>query len=163
MFHGRKGFTLIELLIVLGIIGIISIVVLTMLAGRQSRAGLDSTTRQIVALLREAQSRSFSQEDGASWGVHFDNPVSGAPFYALFRGSYAATNVVVGQSLASSVRYSTLSIPLGGALDVIFSKVTGLPLSAVSISLELTAGARDDPTVLAVSTIAVDLTGLVSF
>lgn len=150
------GFTVAELLLVLGIIAVIVAVVLPTLVSRRSRAELDSSTRQIVALLREAQNRSFSQEDGVSWGVHFDNPIGTAPFYALFKDFYSAANIVVRQSLPNRVGYSPSSIPAGGALDVVFSKVTGLPLSEASISLEMAGDA-------AVSTINIDSTGLVSF
>ena len=53
-----KGFTLLEILIVLGILSIFTVGVGTTWLGYRSRAELDSTARNIVDVLRHAQSNS---------------------------------------------------------------------------------------------------------
>lgn len=135
-----NGFTVIEILVVVGIITLVSVISLATLVGRRSRAELDSTTKQIIALLREAQSRSASQEDGTVWGVHLENSSSTTPFYALFHTSYSATNTVSHNRLPSSVRYASSSIAWGSSIDITFAQISGEPLASTSIALELSPG-----------------------
>jgi len=88
-----KGFTLIELLVSSAISIIIAVVVVVNLYGWRDKSGyLDNTTKQIAALLREAQARSVSQASGMSWGVHFESNTGAPPFYALFGGPVYTTS-----------------------------------------------------------------------
>ena len=138
-----------ELLIVLGFVVILSIVVLPSLYGRRSRIDLDNTTRQIVALLREAQSRSMAQASSTSWGVRFENSTTTTPFYALFATSYATGTRIGYYRLPPSIRYATSSVAEGGFLDITFAQITGLPSTSTSIILELTTsgGGASGPSV----------------
>lgn len=155
----RHGFSLVEIILVSAIIGILAAVSITNLVGRRGREELNSTTRKIVSLLREAQSRSISQASSTAWGVHFENSTSTAPFYALFASTYASNTVVGYYSLPSSIRYATSSIAQGSSLNVSFAQITGLPLNSASIVLELVSGGR----VSASSTIVVQNSGAISY
>ncbi len=137
----RKGFSLVEILIVIGITAVIGVVVLTSLTGRRHRVELENTARQIATLLREAQSRSMSQDSSTSWGVHFENSTTTAAFYELFSGTVYSTSSVVGHyRLPNIVRFATSSVPSGSSSTVIFAQITGLPSASTTISLELVAG-----------------------
>lgn len=139
-FRKSEGFTMIETLVVLGVITVITVVALATLLGRRSRVELDNTTKQIAALLREAQSRSVSQEGGTVWGVHFENSTGTAPFYALFKGTYSATSVVGYYRLPTSVQYSSSSIPQGGSLNITFSQISGIPSTSTTLGINQVAG-----------------------
>jgi type II secretory pathway pseudopilin PulG len=134
----HKGFTLVELLIVFGIMIAVGAVVFANLAGRRSDADLIATTQEAGTLLRQAQSDAAFQENNTqandvAWGVHFANPTTTQPFYALFAGSYAASTTVGYYILPSTVSYKTSTLATGATLDVIFSPITGI--SSVSTSI----------------------------
>ena len=129
----KKGFTLIELLVVIGILIAVSVITVVNLAGKRVDADLTSTTQRIVTTLRQAQSDSMAQENGATWGVHFSNSTSTPPSFALFSGSYA-TGTVVGQyPLPATVAYLTSTLASGATLDITFAQVTGAASASTSI------------------------------
>lgn len=161
--RGRlQGFSLIESLVVIGVIGIISIVVLANLFTRKTRSTLDSTVQRVVATLREAESRSAAQEGATTWGVHFDNTTSTAPFYAIFQTSYSVANTIGYYRLPPDVSFATSSIAQGGSFNITFAQVSGLPSATSSITLNLLTGAASGA-VATSATITVNSTGLVSF
>lgn len=137
----RGGFSLIELSIVIVFVGVVSVVAVTTLWSSRSKTEIDSSAKQIVALLREAQSRSVAQEDNSVWGVYFENSTATTPFYALFKGSsYSSSSVVTRKILPGRVQFPTSSISSGGTLTITFTKTSGIPSTSTSISLQLTTG-----------------------
>ena len=68
----QRAFTLLETLITVAIMAVLAVIAVLGLSGSSSKTALDGTTKQIGALLREAQSNSMTQSRGASWGVHLD-------------------------------------------------------------------------------------------
>ncbi len=129
----KRGFTLVELLIVIAISVIVGVVAILNISQRRADIDLTTAAQQIATTLRQAQSDSMAQEDGLSWGVHFANTTSPAPFYALFKGSYA-TGTVSQYSLPPTVAYQTSMLAPGATLDVTFSQISG---AAVSTSIGL--------------------------
>lgn len=153
----RRGTSLLEVIMVIALIAVFSTVATLNLVGKKSASELDATAKQIAAILREAQSRSVSQSDGASWGVHFENSTSTSPFYALFRSSYSVQNQVGYYRLPPTVGYATTSIALGGTKDIIFAQITGTANVSTSVKIQL----LKDPSVS--STISVASSGAVRF
>ena len=158
----QSGFTLVESLIVIGIIIILAGATVGNFLTKRNQVTLDSTTQDIVATLREAGSRATAQEGATGWGVHFENSTITAPFYALFKTSYASANTVGYYRLPVGVGYATSSIPQGSSLDVTFTQLSGLPSATSSITLNLTLGASNG-SVTTSTTIIVGTTGIVSF
>jgi type II secretory pathway pseudopilin PulG len=128
-------------MIVIAVIAVIAVVTVVSLSGNSSKARLDDTTKQIGALLREAQSNAMSQSQGASWwGVHFDNTNPGAAFYSLFytmNASYASGTQVGYYVLPPSICYATSTVPTGSSSNIIFSGVIGAPSASATITLQL--------------------------
>ncbi|RJP45817.1 prepilin-type N-terminal cleavage/methylation domain-containing protein [Candidatus Parcubacteria bacterium] len=147
----RRGVTFIEILLVVAITAILAGVTVVNLLGKRSGLELQTTTRQIVALLREAQSNSINQASSTSWGVRFENGTSTAPFYALFFGAYATTTRSGYYRLPPNVRYATSSIPQGSSTNVLFSQITGFPLATTTVVLELLGGGTVASSVIQVS------------
>jgi len=156
----RFGFTSIEILIVIVIIALLAGISIVNLAGRRSRTELIGTTQQIVALLREAQSRSVNQASSSSWGVHLENSTATSPFYALFANSYSSSTHIGYYRLSRMVQYATSSLSLGSSTDVMFSQLNGVPLASTSITLELVSGGG--PASMS-STIRVNMNGSVEY
>lgn len=80
----RRAFTIIEIIITIVISAIVAVVIISSLVGEKSTTALNNSVQEAATTLREAQSRSVSQEGGVVWGVHFDNN-STTPFFALYK------------------------------------------------------------------------------
>jgi prepilin-type N-terminal cleavage/methylation domain-containing protein len=126
-----QGFTLVEIMMAIGIIAIISIVSSLVLVGRRGTTDLTSTTQEITALLREAQSRSATQLNGATWGTYVGIATSGIPFYALYATSFSPTNTVGYYPFPPDVKLTTPNT------NVTFSPKSGIPSASTSITIEL--------------------------
>lgn len=146
-----------EIILVIGLTVVFSAVVMLNLVRHKSTSELDATAKQIVAVLREARSRSVSQSESAGWGVHFENSTSTAPFYALFRSTYSTENRVGYYRLPSGVGYATSSIAAGAAKEITFTQISGAANASTSLQLLL----LNDPSVS--STIYVASSGAVRF
>lgn len=136
----KSGFTLLEVILTLAILAVISVISFSYLGGFKSGADLEETANQVVGKLREAQQKSMAGEDNKKWGVHFDN--AGAdPFYEIFSttNSYASGSTIVEKiylsNLAPDAIFDTPSA--GQSIDIIFSKITGVPPSAQNIVINL--------------------------
>lgn len=152
-----SGTTIIELVLVIGLIGILATIFLVNLQGRKGKTELTTTTQQITALLREAQSRSVAQSSSTSWGVHFENSTTTIPFYALFGGTYSASSRIGYYRLPATVNYSTSSLASGANREITFTQITGTASASSSITIFSTTDLSQS------STISVASSGAVSF
>lgn len=155
-FPRGSAFTLIELLIVVSILAILATVGIMNLYSHRSRQDLGFRAREIVTVLRNAQDRSISQEDGARWGVYFENPSSGTDFYELFSGpSYVSGTIFSKNTLSSYVQFD---IPAANSsTTIIFSPITGLPTASATIKISLVGDST------ASSTIIINSNGKINF
>ena len=134
----KKAFTLAELIIAVAIMAVIGVITVPFLMGGSETADLSGATQKIVALGREAETRSVSRVQNAEWGIHLSNVTGTAPFYAIFSGTSYATGTILGSyPLPPTVRFVSSTLPLGSSLDVIFSQISGA--SSVSTTVELYA------------------------
>ena len=121
-----SGFSLLELILVIGILVIISGVVSPFLFGGKTSIEVEEEAKKIAGVLRLAQNKAMSREDGLSWGVHFDNITSTEPFYDFFQGNsytagtsterYYLSGVVVFQTPASGTSTAIIFIKRSGSL-----------------------------------------------
>lgn len=127
----RGGFTLIEMLIVLSIGVILGTIGILSLSNYRREQSLRLSAQSIVAFLKDAQSRSISQEEGLQWGVRFYEPAGGRDSYYLFTDPAVPRSVV---ALPASVEFDPASGPF--PKDVTFAR-TGLPLSSAAVIIRL--------------------------
>ncbi|KKW48162.1 MAG: hypothetical protein UY99_C0011G0025 [Parcubacteria group bacterium GW2011_GWA1_59_11] len=156
-FGSRKATTLIEVVLVIGLIAAISGVIIMNLVARKGKTELDTATRQIAALLREAQSRSMAQASSTAWGVHFDNSTSTAPSYSLYHTSYSESNRLGYYRLPAGVDYVSANLADGASRDILFLQLTGKVGASDSIQIYQTGNSANS------STISVAQSGAVSF
>jgi len=149
------GFTLVEVLIVIAIVAIIAGVSLLSLQGTKNSTDLNNAAKQIVSILRQAQTQAASDYQGAAWGVHFVNAT--ASFYAIFSSAYSPTSTVNRYLLPTTVAFRTSTVPASSSLDVVFSALSGV--SSVSTSITLYSTVQPSFS----STIRVASSGEVSF
>ncbi len=141
-----KGFTLIELLITVGIAVILSYGGLLAIINYRGRQDLALTARSVIATLRDAQSRSQSQEEGKLWGVRFDATEKS---YGIFSGiTCSPEGFVFKINIKANLEFSD---PVSGTKDVCFKKVSGA--STALIPLIMTLGLVSNPSVTQTVTI----------
>lgn len=128
------GFTIIELIIVIAITAVIIVGSYGIIGiNFKSKNELELTTREIISVLRNAQDRSISQEDGSQWGVHFENPASDNGYYLLYKGT--STVFVLKKILRPNIKFLNPSI--GSNKEIEFSFITGFPNASTDIVLSL--------------------------
>jgi prepilin-type N-terminal cleavage/methylation domain-containing protein len=151
----RKGFTLLEVVVTVAVIAIIGIAAALILPGKKNSNDLTLTAAQVMASLREAQSRSVTELQGTSWGVHFDNSISGHPFYALYVGSYSPSSTVSYNPLPTDLGFVATTLPVGSSTNILFNQISGAaPSTTVSVYL------RTNPS--QVATVSINSVGVVT-
>ncbi len=132
----KKSFTLIEILIVVAVTAVLATVGFVSFAGFHARNNLNLTVNEIISLLRNAQNRSITQENGSNWGVHFENPSNQDDFYALFQGvAYSSGNTVLRANLRPAVQFNNPSS--GASKDIVFNPISGLPTASATVIISL--------------------------
>jgi prepilin-type N-terminal cleavage/methylation domain-containing protein len=144
-----KGFTLIEVLITVVVLVVLATAGIMYLADYYFRQNLELTVEEITALIRDAQNRSLSQQDGQQWGIRFENATQDS--VKIFYATSTFTSIYV---LRAGVRFSNPSE--GNYKDVVFSKLTGYPEASSSVVVALI----NNPSVS--STISVSVLGRVT-
>ncbi len=147
IFNRIRGFSLVELVISIGIIAILASAGFISILSYKQRQALLSATQEIIAVFRNAQDRSISQESGSRWGVHFENPSADLDFFDLFQGSsYGTSTIVSRNTLPSGVQFDN---PASGASStVIFSPITGLPDASSTIKISLINNPTSSSTII---------------
>jgi len=130
----RRGFTLVEFLIVTAIGAILAGIFFIGFTEQGAQQELDFAVSSLVSFVRNAEERARGQFEGVSWGVRFTNSAANPDYYLVFSGPIftGASSTIY---LPAAVEFSDPSS--GNNKDVIFSKVTGLPDSEKSVTLQL--------------------------
>ncbi|MFH1346873.1 MAG: hypothetical protein ABIH10_01335 [Spirochaetota bacterium] len=130
------GFTIIELVVALAVVIVLASTGFLSIISYKNNQGVSSESREIVAALRAAQNNSLSQEDGNRWGVYFENTSENGAFYVIFSGlAYSATTTYVKNVLPSNAEFITPALET--ISSVVFSPITGLPDSALTVKISL--------------------------
>ncbi|MDI6734184.1 MAG: prepilin-type N-terminal cleavage/methylation domain-containing protein [Patescibacteria group bacterium] len=148
------GFTLIELLVVIALtIVFATITVLNLNSYARSRH-LEGAFNELVAVIRDTQSRAITQENGQSWSIRFINPLGGQGSYEVFSGqSYSSTSIVKTYFLKNGIEFSD---PLPGSTkDLNFISLSGKINSQTNISL------RTSNSSSSIKTIIIETSGLI--
>lgn len=117
----NRGLTTLELLLAILILGILAAFILPIFAGLRNATELNESARDIVFLLRRAQTLSQSFTSSTEWGVRVDT--STTPFYEL-RTSNPTTTV--------ETFYLPQRLSFATSTDVVFEKRSGRNKSAAN-------------------------------
>lgn len=156
----QNGFTLMELVLVIAILGIIAGLGIGNYANFLRQGSLDSAANEIVAKLREAQTKAQASGDGTGWGVYFDT--TNKDRYILFKGNCSTTTSAScyqnsdcspqtcansSQSVETNFLNSSVEVysaTFGSGNYVPFDRPTGKPTSGMngSVVIQLKGGSQ---------------------
>lgn len=159
----KKGFTLIEILIVGGIILILLGISTIWIGGSGRSLKVKNNADMITSFLKTAQINARQQFNNTRWGVYINNAVLPARYSAFMVNEAALADPEWSGIPGTTTEQLTLpssvvltNPPEGSVMKVIFSKGTGLPSYATSVSLKYSG---DDATA---KTISVEENGRIS-
>lgn len=152
----RNGFTLIELLLVMGITSILMVMGVISMLGYVGNQNLESETRAILALMRDAQSKSMAQQNDSRWGVYLQNNVSPTrDTYTIFQADEAlvASTTYIGipgttlesRTMRSNVAFA--SPAEATTTTVLFTKISGQPNASTTVILQKIGDASSQKTI----------------
>jgi len=144
------AFTLLEIIIVIAITATMTTIGIGYYANISKTKLLDKTAEEIVAYLKYAQQNSIVQKDGKQWGVYFENPSSGADFYALYTGTTYSSPIEI-KYLPEGIEFS---IPqTASSVDISFTKLTGKNYSGTNQSVTILSTFNNATTTITVSSL----------
>lgn len=128
----QAGFTLIEILVSVVILLIMALLAIASFTTLRQQVEIDSSSQNILSVLRLARSKTLASESEDSYGVHFQ-----ADKYVLFKGTSYDSNDATNKdyTLTDSELYS-ISLT-GGGSDVIFNRIRGTTDEYGSVSIRL--------------------------
>ena len=146
----NAGFTLIEVLLTSSIIVIIAGISIYSFSSYQQKESLDGADTDLVSLIKEAQSKTVSEETSLQYGVHVTS--TGAVLFSgsTYGGSASSIETI---TFPPSVTLSTINLATR-ASDIVFTRSTGETNAYGTLVLTNTSGKQ--------ATITVQETGLVS-
>lgn len=122
----QKGFTLIELLLFVLLISILGILSTGFYARFYTQNSVTAVTDQLTQELRKAQGYAMAGKQGGSWGVH-----NGTNQLTMFQGgTYVGRNMAFDETFPING-----NITVTGFTDEIFSRVTGTPSAATTVTI----------------------------
>lgn len=123
---GEKAFTLIEVLLVLTLFAAMGILSSVALSRTINQNAVINTRDYLKNTLNKAQTYAMTGRNNGNWGVHL-----GGTTITMFQGSTFA-----GRTTALDENYTVNSnISISGLTDIIFTKTTGKPNSAATITI----------------------------
>lgn len=129
----EQGFTLLELLLSVAIISLIAGFSLPVYRTLLSKNDLDISATVTASSLRRAQNLSQGVDGDITWGVKAQNGS-----IVIFKGtSFASRDTNFDETFDVPT-----SISVGGATEIIFSKLTGLPQTTGTFNLSTESDSR---------------------
>ncbi|MCD6412151.1 prepilin-type N-terminal cleavage/methylation domain-containing protein [bacterium] len=141
----KKTFTLTEFLIVMAIVAAIAGFGIFNFYPYWRSKNLEGMAEKIAIFLENAKAKSMVQENGSSWGVHFENPTSSQSFFSLFYGSYSTSTTIQTIYLPNQIEFSDPSD--GNFKEIIFEKITGKTGTSTQIKIYLISSPSEQKTI----------------
>jgi len=144
-YSKQGGFNLIQVLLVVAIFLVIASMTVPSLYQFQTGAQIDTVTAEISQNLRRAQSRAMVGYNDSNWGVYFT-----AGVYTIFSGDEYNTRDM---SEDEDYTYSgSIQVINDFADQIVFSKITGIPDTAGTVTLSTTG---NEQSVITINTLGV--------
>lgn len=138
MINFKKGFTLIEMLVILAILAILIIVVLPSFSTMRDNQILKTTVSEALSVLDKAKSQSLSSVNSSEYGIHFESDK-----IVIFKGTTYSSSDVNNEDFLISSGVSISSVNLtGGAVDIYFDRLSGVPNKTGSVTISVSSTSK---------------------
>jgi Tfp pilus assembly protein FimT len=129
----EAGVTLLEILVVIACLAILVSVSISSLQDFARNSAHKTTATIIVSTLQEAHAKTLASENDTTYGVHIESSQ-----VALFSGAtYVAGDPLNDVRLFAPNTGVTSIVLAGGAVDVVFSRLTGTTSSIGTITVSM--------------------------
>lgn len=129
----KFGITFIELLISIAIITVLVILVISGFNSFRESAQLNEAHSTILDMLHDARSRTLSGEKNTQYGMHFETNQA-----VLFSGASYSSGFASNEPYTLPPLSRISSINLGGPVDIVFARLTGVASASGTIIIEST-------------------------
>ena len=141
--NSEHGTTLLEFLVVLAVLAIVVTLLTGALAEFRTTNALIEAKSEIIGILRDTRTRTLASRNNTNYGVHFDLAEN---VVVLFEGNtYSA--VAPSNEIYRLRSARILAINLGGAVDVVFERLSGAASANGTVILETTRGSSKTETI----------------
>jgi len=130
----KKGFTVIEVLIVITVLTILFSLSFSSFSFFRKKSQLNSSTEEILTLIRSAQSKTLFSESDNNWGVYFT-----ANEAILFKGPNYDSRITEFDrklTLPGIIKISSVNLA-GEKSEIVFERLTGKTFQIGTITLEV--------------------------
>lgn len=145
------GFTFIEVLIVMGLVSVLLVMGIMSMLSYIGKQNLESEARAVIALMRDAQSKSMAQEADSRWGVYISNQSDPTrDFYVLFQEASSSPDEVPGVTIERKTVRANIEFgsPVEGATtSILFAKISGLPSASTTVVIQKGNDSSDQKTI----------------
>lgn len=142
-----KGLTILETMIAVSVIGIVSMLFYTALSEFHAQSSVGTGANIVMGVLRDARARTLSGKSNMQYGVHFETTRT-----VLFEGAAYNTGAPTNEVFAIPTGAHISTINLGGASDIIFSRITGFASASGTVIVSAVRNVLQTKTISIVST-----------
>lgn len=147
----QSGFTLIEILIAVAIMVLLSALTIAAFSTLNKQVSLDTTSQNILSVLRRARSQTLASENESTYGVHFETSK-----YVLFKGTSYTNGAAYNKEFNLSETEIYAVTLAGGVSDVVFDRIRGTTSQSGTVSTRLSLDTSKT------NTVSIDPSGQVS-
>ena len=126
-----RGFSLLEMLVVIAVLIVISTVVISRMSAAKSQKAAITAADNILFTLEEAKQNAVAGKYGTAHGVHFASST-----YTSFSGTSYSPSGEYNRSFSAPGGIVVATQLSGGAVDVVFARLTGAPSVTGTIVVE---------------------------
>lgn len=141
-----RGLTVLEVLIVLGILAVIATFLVGALVEFRTTSAVVEAKSEIIGILRDARVRTLASRNNTNYGVHFEE--TKVVLFDSDTYNPLAPNNETYQLYSSRIA----AIALGGPLDVVFERLSGIASANGTIVLTATNNSSKTETITILAT-----------
>lgn len=133
----KRGIALIELIVVIGILAILVGISATAFLFLRKKTDLDSSTQEIINMLRIAREKTIASEQASQYGVYFDDTISPHQ-YILFKGeNFSLRDGSFDEVHKLPQNTEIYEMNLDGGGEIVFHRISGEAIPAGNIKIRL--------------------------
>ncbi len=141
-FRNSRGLSLVEIIFSIAILAVLAITSIIWFMNYQRQTELNSASKTVMDILRDAQFRSISGKDFKKWGVYFDASGEKIVLFCDEGSGYDSAVVKEENYLSGFVKITNVSLN-GEGKEILFDKIRGETSQYGTIKIESGVNSND--------------------